>query len=108
MNEHDYLIQDWICEMQDELQQYVSSTPLIVQGIQPVFDMNMIDCADIKHIWFWYPMDEYTIKYWRSLIKQIDHRYIRMYVSTAEQLNQNIGLPYDNTPEVWVVSMEKL
>lgn len=110
MNEQELLMREWIFEMQDAFTELAGSPPLIVEGIQPMLDMQVIDCASVKNIWFWYPKEEYSLIYWRKLLKQVDPTDTRIHVSTAEELSANIGIPilHRNIPDAWVVSMEKL
>jgi hypothetical protein len=100
----------WRDEFRQTFYNYTNSQPIILPGTRPVVDVKVLKISDYDSVWFWYPLNNYSPNYWYRFFNYCDENSITMYISTANQISETIGIPvWDrNIPSIWIMCLEKI
>lgn len=103
----DLRILEWQFDVIRSVEQHQGITPVLVSGIDPEIDLLIVDASEKKPIWFYYDVDDYSIHYWRQFLKN-KPKDIEALISTSFIISERLDLDILDTPELWVIALEKI
>lgn len=105
----DYQIELWRDEFQQTFYHHTGTHPIILPGTRPIVDLQVLKVSDYHSVWFWYRLDSYTPNYLKRFLQICVQHGVVAYISTANQLSENIGIPVweRDIPSIWITALEK-